>query len=457
MWRVPRRAAMLMLATAVSANPTGFVTLPQADAHRSLADATSVSVSEDGRFVAFTSFARLVPADVDRCRDIYIFDRTTSRVSLESEPQERCEEDGDADHPRLSGDGRMLVYQLSGQILLRDRRTGSARTLGDGDAPAISADGNAVTFVAKASPAGADQIRVVNVSTGAVARVHPGTDAEHFTGAYADPSLSRDGRVVAFAAIAAGAGPPENHSRRPFWHVYAGHVADSSAVRLSGMQARAADGDSWQPAISGDGRIVAFTSTATNLVEGDQNRTADVFAVDVGTGAIELLSRNMKRVTANGRSSHPAVSVDGRFVVFQSDASDLVCASRCRTADEDINLLTDVFVVDRQTKIVRRVSADSGGEWMEASGGPAIDGAGRVIAFSSRHATGAADTSNDFDLYIASQRLPAAALPSGASCLACSRFLLTFSSFGTSSSARSKYGIASVTRPPVASVDPRLF
>src|ERR1041385_152256 len=122
MWPVPGRAAVLGLAASLPVTSTLFVTLPQSDIHRTLVDGPSVAISEDGRLVAFTSFAQLVPADVDRCRSVYIFDRQATRVSLESEPQEYCEEDRDADHPRLSADGQLLVYQLRGHVFLRDRQ-----------------------------------------------------------------------------------------------------------------------------------------------------------------------------------------------------------------------------------------------------------------------------------------------------------------------------------------------
>jgi hypothetical protein len=88
------------------------------------------------------------------------------------------------------------------------------------------------------------------------------------------------------------------------------------------------------------------------------------------------------------------VSSDGRFVAFQSEASDLVAA-------EDFNLLWDVFVFDVTTGAITRVSGDPGEVWMEPSGGPSIDGRGTVVAFSSRHPTDASDKKNDFDLYVA--------------------------------------------------------
>jgi hypothetical protein len=88
------------------------------------------------------------------------------------------------------------------------------------------------------------------------------------------------------------------------------------------------------------------------------------------------------------------MSSNGRFVAFQSEASDLV-------AVEDFNLLWDVFVLDRTTNAITRLSGDRDEAWMEPSSGPSIDATGSVVAFSSRHPTDASDKRNDFDLYVA--------------------------------------------------------
>ena len=88
------------------------------------------------------------------------------------------------------------------------------------------------------------------------------------------------------------------------------------------------------------------------------------------------------------------MSSNGRFVAFQSEASDLV-------AVEDFNLLWDVFVLDRTTNAITRLSGDGEQAWMEPSSGPSIDATGSVVAFSSRHPTDASDKRNDFDLYVA--------------------------------------------------------
>jgi Tol biopolymer transport system component len=223
------------------------------------------------------------------------------------------------------------------------------------------------------------------------------------------PSVSADGRRVAFASTAeldgtrptGRAAPPAP----PTWNIYLRDRDRQRTTRLSvGSSGRTPDGSSWAPAISGNGRTVVFSSMATNLTAQDRNRSPDVFLVDVETGSLEAISRRADRATANATSGSPAVSDDGRFVVFQSQASDLVCTRDCKGVAEDINLLWDVFLLDRESRVMTRVSGDEAGEWMAPSAGAAIDGAADIIVFSSRHPTEPSDLRNDFDLFVVARR-----------------------------------------------------
>jgi Tol biopolymer transport system component len=166
----------------------------------------------------------------------------------------------------------------------------------------------------------------------------------------------------------------------------------------------APDGSSSGATISRDGRFVAFASLATNLVPQDRNRSRDVFLFDRTEGVITLVSRGVGRRPANGASSAPSISADGAVVAFQSTASDLVCAPPCSGSNEDVNLLSDVFVFERRSGMIARVSGDPAGGWMEESVAPVVDASGTVVAFSSRHPIDATDAAHDFDLFV---RVPA--------------------------------------------------
>jgi TolB protein len=145
---------------------------------------------------------------------------------------------------------------------------------------------------------------------------------------------------------------------------------------------------------------VAFVSEASNLALADRNQVRDVFVTDWRTRSIELVSRGTNGRSGNDASDAPALSADGRFVAFQSEASNLIRTERSMKAIEDINLLWDVFLFDRQARLMTRISRDEAGPWMEESIGPALDAMGRIVAFSSRHPINGADRHNDFDLFI---------------------------------------------------------
>jgi Tol biopolymer transport system component len=116
-------------------------------------------------------------------------------------------------------------------------------------------------------------------------------------------------------------------------------------VRDTALQMTTLVGAGWDPSLSGDGRFVAFV--------GLSNRLPHIFVADLHTGATRVITNGVRRGLANGASAKPAVSSDGGFVVFQSGASDFVGA-------EDFNLLWDVFVWDRTTDAITRLSGDPG-------------------------------------------------------------------------------------------------
>ena len=118
----------------------------------------------------------------------------------------------------------------------------------------------------------------------------------------------------------------------------------------------APNGDSSLPSISGDGRYVVFVSEASNLLNDDENHASDVLLYDRETDALRWVSRGADGASANGESTSPVISADGRFVAFQSDASNLVCAKRCPEHDEDVNLVWDVFLFDRVAGRTARLS-----------------------------------------------------------------------------------------------------
>jgi Tol biopolymer transport system component len=130
------------------------------------------------------------------------------------------------------------------------------------------------------------------------------------------------------------------------------------------------------PSISASGRFVAFESTASNLVPGDGNGTSDVFVRDRKRGKTRRASLSSAGAEGNGSSHSASISADGRFVAFYSFASNLVAG--------DGNGFFDVFVRDRKSGKTRRVSVRSNGaEGNDHSFNPSISADGRFVAFDS--------------------------------------------------------------------------
>jgi Tol biopolymer transport system component len=186
------------------------------------------------------------------------------------------------------------------------------------------------------------------------------------------PSISVDGRFVAFDSYASNlVSGDTNGAPDVFVHDRQTGTTERVSVNVAGTQGNNSSGDA---SISADGRLVAFDSYASNLVSGDTNGTWDVFVRDRQAGTTKCMSVDSAGTQGNDSSLSGSISVDGRFVAFQSSASKLVSG--------DTNGASDVFVHDRQTGTTERVSVDSAGrEGNLDSVYPAISADGRFVAF----------------------------------------------------------------------------
>ena len=229
-------------------------------------------------------------------------------------------------------------------------------------------------------------------SAGATERVSVASDGTEGNGYSWNPAISGDGRFVAFESYTDNLVPGDTNE---IWDVFVHDRQTGTTERVSvASDGTQGNDESSDPAISGAGRFVAFESPADNLVPGDTNEMWDVFVHDRQTGTTERVSVASDGTEGNDDSSAPAISADGRFVAFHSLADNL--------APGDTNGLTDVFVHDRQTGTTKRVSvASDGTEGNETSAFPAISGAGRFVAFHSladNLVTG--DTNGEWDVFV---------------------------------------------------------
>lgn len=206
-----------------------------------------------------------------------------------------------------------------------------------------------------------------------IERVSVGPGGVQADGGSSIPAVSADGSIVAFIATADNLVRGDTNK---MWDVFIHNTRTGNTRRVDlGPGGLQANGDALsRPAISADGMLIAFASRASNLVPGDTNGHADIFLRDRNTGVTEIVSRRAGGIQPNGDSDEPAISADGRFVAFTSQASNLVPG--------DTNGTYDVFVRDRKLHTTRRVSVGPGGiEGDGQSRGPAISADGRFVSF----------------------------------------------------------------------------
>jgi Tol biopolymer transport system component len=416
-----------------------LVTVPQRDQLARSHDPRTARVSAGGRHVVFASYARLVPEDTNSRRDVYVLDLATRQLTIESPGLRGASADGESFSPDISADGRYVVFvSVAGnltalpltqgirRLFLRDRQARTTRPLSMGTDgapphrpsgnPAISADGTTVVFESSATdPIDRGEgtgntvgLYLNRVSSDVGSRLDVASTGQIRPGLSVSPAISADGRYVAFMSradltcIERPACHSEPGDRNGVADIYLRDTMTGTTTRVSrGHKEQDSNGPSYSPSISGDGRLVAFISEASNLTPGGGKPVAQVYVRDVVAGVTELVSRDPRGRPVRGKSAHPTISLDGSIVAFQTLASNLLCDRQCLPGQRDMNLLWDVLAYDRRARCFVRASADGPEEWMESSRGASLDASGSVIAFMSRHPVDELDEGDDEDLYVA--------------------------------------------------------
>jgi Tol biopolymer transport system component len=216
---------------------------------------------------------------------------------------------------------------------------------------------------------------------------------------HAQPSISANGRFVAFSSDASNLVPADTNASSDGF-VRDQQLGATERVSVSSLGEQG-DGDSYARCISADGRFVGFQSWASNLVPGDTNGELDVFVRDRLMGMTERVSISSTGAQANSDSYGPSVSADGRYVAFSSGSSNLVPG--------DTSGYFDVFVRDRLTGTTEWVSLSSSGQQGDENSG--IDGCsisadGRFVAFySCAHNLVPGDTNQLPDVFVRDRQL----------------------------------------------------
>ncbi len=384
-------------------------------------DSYSPSISADGRYVAFSSTAtNLVSGDTNGMWDVFVHDRQTGQTTRVSVASDGTQGNDESTGRSISADGRYVAFEShannlvsgdtngSGDVFVHDRETGQTTRVSvasDGtqgndhsDWPSISANGRFVAFhsIANNLVSGdtndfAD-VFVHDRETGQTTRVSVASGGTQGDGHSSWPSISADGRYVTFESFANNLVSGDNNGN---WDVFVHdrQTGQTTCVSIASDGTQGNNG-SYFSSISADGRYVAFDSDANNLVSGDTNGTLDAFVHDRQTGQTTRVSIASDGTQGNDNSSLSSISADGRYVTFSSGADNLVIG--------DTNGVWDAFVHDRQTGQTTRVSIASDGTQGNAdSFWSFISADGRYVAFESfaNNLVGG-DTNDVFDVFV---------------------------------------------------------
>jgi len=327
------------------------------------------AISDNGRFIAFASFAdNLVADDTNGVFDIFLRDRkkgTTKRLSVSTAG---VQANNFNVTPSISADGKVIAFMSAADNLLatgpgipgdtnglfdiyvRDRTAGTTTRVSVDSAgvqangfsvkPAVSGDGNYVAFRSAATNLvvgdtnGFFDVFVHNRTSGVTERVSLPCAAAEGDGDSEIIGISGDGNCVAFHSVATNMVPSDTNGKQDvFVRDRGAGTTERVSLSTAGVEG---NGDSGGSAISRDGRYVTFTSKATNLVAGDTNLRDDIFVRDRMTNATVRASLANDGSEADQNSSLPTVNGDGRYVVFESVATNLTV--------DDGNIFSDIFV-----------------------------------------------------------------------------------------------------------------
>jgi Tol biopolymer transport system component len=395
-------AIMLPAQTQAEYNPIELLNIPNEE---SQTDGTSrapqIVLSNDGRYVVFESEAtNLVDDDENSTGDIFLIDRDAdegsriSRISVDSDEEEGT---GASSNPSISADGRYVVFQSDAtdlvenddnnatDIFLRDTTEGTTVRISvddegeeadaDSQNPRISSDGAYIVYESSATNlVDDDENNAIDIFrydrvNGTTIRASLDSDEEEGDADSTAPAINSDGSLVVFASLATNLSDDDSDGAKD---IFLRDIDGGTTTYIStDSDDGAANGDSSEPFISDDGTLISFTSTASDLITGDDNTKADIFLYTVASGETERVSGD-----GDGDASRSALSGDNRFVLFQSAAENLVTG--------DTNLATDIFAYDRNEEEIVRISVgDIGSEILLGGTNPTINANGQYVVYAS--------------------------------------------------------------------------
>ncbi len=374
-------------------------------------------ISGDGTFVAFHSDASNlippIPGDTNNRKDVFLYDLWTDGIELVSVSTDGDQADYGSRNPSVNHDGAVVAFASDAMnftslgangfsdVYVRDRAASPRETnivsvsftggMSDGYSgnPSVSADGRFVAFYSEATNLvsgdtnGTADVFVRDLETGTTERVSLSGDGVQGNGASLYPSISPDGRFVAFHSYAANLVPNDtNEAADVFVHDRDTGETTRVSVATDGSQGELVINpggapESIYPSISSDGLYIAFQSDAETLVPGDTNTCGDVFLHDRLNGKTWRISVQSDGTQGTGHCLRPAISADGWRIAFEATGDVMF--------GDDTNLEDDIYVHDWATReTTTRVSITHDGSQADHQANrPSISADGNAVAFHS--------------------------------------------------------------------------
>jgi hypothetical protein len=399
--------------------------------------ASNSSISADGQIIAFSSRAtNLVSNDTNGTNDVFVHNRETGATIMVSVDSDGNQGNGSSGDPDLSADGRYVTFTshannlVTGDtnnrtdVFVHDLQTGNTERVSLTSEenqvnnscydPAISADGRYVVFstlasnLSPADPTYDVDIYLRDRQTGNTEYISTAPDGSEGNGRSDEPRISDDGRYVVFHSRASNLVANDTNNKND---IFLHDRQTGATTRISmGWDGTEADDQSLSPDISGEGRYIVYESVATNLVPGDTNLDYDIFLYNTVTGQTTRISEAPDGSDANNSSIKARISQNGRVIVFYSAATNLITYDS--NDGNEIHTDDDIFAYDQVTGTLTRISETADGTISyDDDRYPAVSGNGSAIVFETlADIFIPGDTNNEPDIYL-SQRAFQFSLP----------------------------------------------
>ena len=349
-------------------------------------------ISPDGNYIVYSSDANnLVTNDTNGKSDIFVFNNYNNQTSRISVNSANGQSNGNSYNPSINSNGRYIAFDSvadnlvpldtnrCSDIFIRDMWTGTITRIGfnstvlqlNGNSynPSISGDGRYIAYefynAVLGGSYGNSSIYLYDRIFGNTTIVSSGSDSTN-------PCISTIGNYVAYDSYVNKVVYPDKNNIRDIIRY---SIVDGAKITVSvDSYGKDADGSSYNPSINSDGTIIAFQSNANNLCPGDTAGNSDVFVHNTKTGITSRVSVSSSNQQANGASVNPSINADGLYVIFYSFASNLV--------NGDTNGVSDIFMHDMITGNTKRISVDSMvNQISEGTGMPNISSNGIYAVF----------------------------------------------------------------------------